>query len=358
MGLIDLFKKKKKPSAATPAAQAEELPGAEETFAATREIDGDDARSKALLTLSDSVKWKERRDAARLLGDCRDKDSVSALCQALKKDESWVVRFICADSLGVLKDESSVPALLSALGDKNSSVVGHAGTALGKINSPQSLEPMIYSLEKLVLAFDGEDSTGISGICDGLGAMGDMAALSLLKRLRTSIHKEAVLALSKTRSRHAEKPLLEIALNDSEDPQLRATAILGLADIPNTSCGTKLVKLFSEAVDETLVKAAGRAIEKLNIKVDNAAELKDKAKRRAAERLLYGLRSVQTGMTQDDADKLVGAPSFAMGSNNVHKTGFGDFQLVIVNGKVATTLYMDCVIRAIEEYLQKEQVIS
>jgi hypothetical protein len=57
-------------------------------------------------------------------------------------------------------------------------------------------------------------------------------------------------------------------------------------------------------------------------------------------------------MDEDEAERLVGSASFSMGANQVHKTQFGDFQLIVVNGRVTASLYVDGVVKKIEEYLK------
>jgi HEAT repeat protein len=65
---------------------------------------------------------KTRREAAKKLGELRQRVAVPPLMEALREDEDIEVRQAAARSLGLLKDEVAVPALLAALKDRASEV--------------------------------------------------------------------------------------------------------------------------------------------------------------------------------------------------------------------------------------------
>lgn len=65
---------------------------------------------------------KTRREAAKKLGELRQRVAVQPLMEALRDDDDVEVRQAAARSLGLLKDEAAVPALLAALHDRASDV--------------------------------------------------------------------------------------------------------------------------------------------------------------------------------------------------------------------------------------------
>ena len=60
-------------------------------------------------------------------------------------------------------------------------------------------------------------------------------------------------------------------------------------------------------------------------------------------------------MSEDEADALAGAGVFQMGANVVHKTRFGDFQLLVTGGRVTGTMYIETVAANIEKWLKEQE---
>ncbi|MBI3951582.1 MAG: HEAT repeat domain-containing protein [Acidobacteria bacterium] len=65
---------------------------------------------------------KTRREAAKKLGELRQRVAVQPLIEALREDQDPEVRAAAAQSLGLIKDEVAVPALFDGLKDKVSEV--------------------------------------------------------------------------------------------------------------------------------------------------------------------------------------------------------------------------------------------
>ena len=305
-------------------------------------------------TLQKSDDWKARRDAAEALGELRDPSAFDALVFALKNDAEFPVRFRAAEAISMLGLAEGVPVLLEAIGpngDSSNTVVAYAAKALGSMHLPETVEPMINVLrEKLKSYREGQDYTAIDGIADGLGKIGAAAVPLLLESLgRREMVSEVLQALEPIGDPSAESALLSAASDIALPAYVRAKAVRGLGNIQGATSGEALSALLSSASDESLIIAINRAMEKIGYEA--SAELAEEAKRRAAEKLLSGLRSIRPGMSEEAADKLVGGAVFGMGANQVHKTQFGDFQLLVVNGIVTGSMWVDSIITKIEEYL-------
>ena len=109
------------------------------------------------------------------------------------------------------------------------------------------------------------------------------------------------------------------------------------------------------ANDEGLVKTIVNCLEDMNVKVKDLEAKKKAAEIKAAKKLLKGLKTVRVGMTEDQADDLVGPGHFQMGANVVHNTRFGSFQLLVSGNRVVGTLYTEGVIQNIEKWLKEQK---
>jgi len=224
----------------------------------------------------------------------------------------------------------------------------YAGKALGEIGDERAIEPMIEAL-----AVHGNDYTGVNGIAEGLGMIGEKAVPELLKCLDTKERGLALTTFNTYADKRAEKKLLDIAGDLSEETYLRIRAVCGLGNITDATCGKELSQFMQESSDGDLIKAIERTLVKLNYKIEEDDKIK--AERRAAEKMLDGLKAIHVGMTEAEADKLVGGAVFGMGQNQVHKTQYGDFQLLVNNGIVTGTWMLEGVIQKIEQYLANEE---
>lgn len=106
--------------------------------------------STALLKHSRS---RVRYNAAIVLGNIKDLDSVTPLIAALKADTDYEVRMWSAAALGNLSDkwsinalDNAVSALVEALKDKDSNVQQKAAYALGKMKAMPAVPALIEAL--------------------------------------------------------------------------------------------------------------------------------------------------------------------------------------------------------------------
>jgi HEAT repeat protein len=95
-----------------------------------------------------------RYNAAIVLGNIKDLDSVAPLIAALKTDTDYEVRMWSAAALGNLSDtwsinalDNAVPALMEALKDKDSNVQQKAAYALGKMKAMAAVPALIEALK-------------------------------------------------------------------------------------------------------------------------------------------------------------------------------------------------------------------
>ncbi|MDR1102635.1 MAG: HEAT repeat domain-containing protein [Tannerella sp.] len=317
--------------------------------------------SMLIKTLSTSLNWEARRDAAEELGRQKDPVAFDVLVNALKNDKEFPVRFIAAQALAALGLPKAAPFLLEAIGsngDKNNAVVKYTAIALGTMQLPETVEPMLAALRERYKSYrQGQDYSAIRGISEGLGKIGSAAVPQLLECLeRKEMVEEMLSALEFIGDPRSEEALLSAASDESLSAYIRRIAIRGLGNISGAKCGAKLNAMLAEVSDCELISDINKSIEKMGFKV-NATDT-EAAKRRAAEKLLAGLRAIHSGMTEDEADQLVGGAVFGMGANQVHHTPFGNFQLLVNNGIVTGTWMIEIVIENIEKYLGGKNLLS
>ena len=103
---------------------------------ATRNIGG---LAKALKFKGDSG---IRADAARALGELRNRLAVPPLVGALR-DENRLVRKNAVEALGKIGDNAALGPLIEALNDEDCFVQAKAAAALGKIGDKRAVDPLL-----------------------------------------------------------------------------------------------------------------------------------------------------------------------------------------------------------------------
>ncbi|GMV50346.1 MAG: hypothetical protein NBKEAIPA_00336 [Nitrospirae bacterium] len=143
-----------------------------------------EAASAVLATLADSRvfvplvealgsrDWIVRMHAAKGLGRIGDPSAVSALMPLLQ-DKVKAVREEAAAALAAL-GTAAVAALIDALQHEEWLVRLHAIEALGKLKSPEAVEPLLRTL------FNDRDSAVREDVVRALGAIGDARAVDYL----------------------------------------------------------------------------------------------------------------------------------------------------------------------------------
>jgi HEAT repeat protein len=104
--------------------------------------------------LLDHPRSTVRRNAAVVLGDIKDVESVDSLIKALRNDADYEVRMCSAEALGKLSERwsidllgNSVEALMEALGDEDPNVRQKAASALGEMKAIQAVPVLIKALQ-------------------------------------------------------------------------------------------------------------------------------------------------------------------------------------------------------------------
>jgi hypothetical protein len=87
-----------------------------------------------------------RRKALRALGEMKERRAIPCMAASLKHDNTNV-RMLAAWGLSQMGEPALKP-LLAELGDKGSPGRGDAAFALGKINQPQAIGPLIAALKE------------------------------------------------------------------------------------------------------------------------------------------------------------------------------------------------------------------
>jgi hypothetical protein len=148
------------------------------------------------LILALKVESKEvQKNAARVLGEIKDRRAVKPLIAALD-DEDRDFREIVAEALGRIKDPRTIETLMFLLNNKeeDENVRWKSAAALGKMKDPLSVESLIYALKD-----KSKDIRGIAAAA--LGEIKDSRAVEpLIDALRDkdkNVRRNAAVALEK-----------------------------------------------------------------------------------------------------------------------------------------------------------------
>lgn len=165
-----------------------------------------------LITALTSTDWIVRMHAAKGLGRIADPRSIPCLMPLLQ-DKVKAVRVETAEALA-RAGQAAVPHLLDALQSKEWLVKLHVIEALGKMRSPDTVEPL------LTVLFNDPDAAVRTDAVRALGDIGDARAVDfLLTALNdVDVRPVAVESLGKIRDRRALPALIKI-VNGSSRPE-------------------------------------------------------------------------------------------------------------------------------------------
>ena len=163
-----------------------------------------------------------REEAARALGELQDPRAVTPLISALD-DPNHYVRREAAKSLGRLGDERAIPALINALKDDDRS--GREGAAEGLAElKEKALDPLIKSLKD-------PDWHVRMGVLISLRIVGDKRVVSdiidALKDENRFVRREAVKSLGRIGDERMIVPLTEALQDEDRSVRMRAVGALG-----------------------------------------------------------------------------------------------------------------------------------
>lgn len=265
------------------------------------------------------------------------------------KGSDWSKRLSAIEALGELGGAGAAEALAEALYDSENIIIQYAAKALAKAAGSDAIEPLLGVMRR----YRSGDYTGVNGAIDALGLLGEAAVPRLLELADSEIGMPVMRALAKTGSPRALARLAGEASDARQTAYHRSLIVDGIGRIGGEAGTETLLALLDTARDEAVVKAVVHNLEKLGIGGEDLEKRKAAAQRASAQKLLNGLRAIQTGMSEAAADALVGGANFGMGENQVHETRFGSFQLIVRGGVVCSTLYVPGVVEKIEAYLKE-----
>lgn len=348
MGIFDFFRKKN--TADNPSIEAQDSP-----------LTSEEKQNIEILTknvVDEFSKNNIRGKAADELGKSSNPNAVKALINAAINDPAWNVRGRALTALGEIASSNADlvdrDIFTDSLKDSKNYVIECACRVLGRLKAAEAIIPLL----EIVRSYrEGVDFTAAGAAINALGQIGDEAVPVLLKELKNGPAKRGFVlrALAATGSLSALEALQE-GMQDTSLPGYEHEYIAkGLAKIGTPEAINSLKKALDTAADNGVVKVIVKCLEDLHVQADDLEAKKKKAEINAAKKLLSGLQSIRIGMTEDEADDLVGPGNFQMGPNVVHKTRFGEFQLLVNGNRVTGTLHTDRVIESIEKWLEEQK---
>jgi HEAT repeat protein len=165
--------------------------------------------------------WIVREDAAIALGKLNDPIAVEPLIKALD-DKSIAVVCYAIESLGVIKDTRAVKPLIHLLNSQNENIKFNAGVALGKIQDPRAVEPLIAVLKN-------NNYFAAYALAEIDDPRGVEPIIALLKNKDQSWREIAAEVLGRMKDPRAVMPLISV-LNDEWWTVTKA-AIIALGEI-------------------------------------------------------------------------------------------------------------------------------
>ena len=246
--------------------------------------------SDDLLACLKSADWRTRANAARAIGELKDRRAVGELIAILKRnDEPWEAKGNAALALGLIGDERAGQPLIAALQDQNACVRAAAVEALGAIQAPGRLQALIAALkdhdpkvrkcaaggagsiggaaavEPLIQMLKDEDRTVREIVARALGAHKDPRAvdalIAALKDPYANVQINAAEALGQIKSPEAVPPLLGLLANDEE--AVRGAAAKGLGDLGDARALKALVAMVRREAREIPLLQGLQALAKL-----------------------------------------------------------------------------------------------
>jgi HEAT repeat protein len=202
-----------------------------------------------LLSALSSTDWIVRMHAAKGLGRIADPRCIARMMPLLQ-DKVKAVRVEAAEALARI-GQAAVPSLLEALQSREWLVKLHAIEALGKMQSPDTVEPLLFVL------FNDPDAAVRTDAVRALGDIGDPRAVDFLLTALNDldVRPVAVESLGKIGDRRAVPALVKIVNRSSQPDQSR----------PLDGCGDRwdqemivmglAVRALGDIGDETAIPA-------------------------------------------------------------------------------------------------------
>ena len=199
--------------------------------------------------------WSVRREAAAALGEIQDPKAVGPLIQALKYEKKNP-RLVTTAAWALSKiGEPTVDPLIQALEDRSKNVRMAAAWALGEIKDSRAVGPLTQMVEPLIQNL-GDKYSSVRGTAGGTLKKISQA----LKYEDWDVRLAAAGALKQIRDSKAVEPLIQ-ALK-GKDWHARLAAARALGEIKDPIAVEPLTQALKDE-DSRVRKAAREALEKL-----------------------------------------------------------------------------------------------
>jgi HEAT repeat protein len=214
-----------------------------------------------------SSDWIVRMHAAKAIGRIGNLDAV-ALLVPLLQDKVKAVRAEAASALAAI-GTASIPSLVQALRHDDWLVRLHAVEALGKLRSPDAVEPLLFAL------FNDHDSAVREDVVRALGDIGDASAVEYLFQVlnEPGLRPLAVEALGKIKDQRA-VPVLQAIVTGCAEPPMDRT-VSGCADRWSEEMTTmgEAVRALGAIRDEATIPTLVSALKNTVTRAEAAAAL-------------------------------------------------------------------------------------
>ena len=220
-----------------------------------------------------------RRAAVEVLNEIGDSNSIKDLLGAIS-DEDWWVRSRAADALAKIGGPRVVDAVMELIGDDDEGIRRAAIEILNVTRDERAID-------KLITATKDKDWWVSERAVDALAEIGSKKATPALIDMVKSNHKAmpvVVRALGKLGDEKCIDVLMPLLGREEKAIRLEAMATLSsLADATHSTSIRKAIASHSNDSDETVSRAANRAIKKLERRFSDTAVLSDEEVAQYAE---------------------------------------------------------------------------
>lgn len=220
-----------------------------------------------------------RRAAVEVLNEIGDANSIKHLLEAIA-DEDWWVRSRSADALAKIGGSRVVDAVMELIGDKDEGIRRAAIEILNVTRDKRAIG-------KLIEATKDKDWWVSERAVDALAEIGSKEAVPALIEMVESNHKAMpviIRALGKIGDEKCIDKLMPLLAREEKAIRLEAMAALAsLADANHSDDVRKAIAAQTGGEDETINRAANRAMNKLERRFSDTAVLSDEEVAQYAE---------------------------------------------------------------------------
>jgi HEAT repeat protein len=242
-------------------------PGVQEAASSVLASIADGRVLAPLITALVNRDWIVRMHAAKALGKIKDSDAIEPLIPLLQ-DKVKAVREEATAALAAIGDEA-LPSLVEALNQSEWLVRLHAVEALGKMRSPEAVEPLLSAL------FNDHDQAVREDVVRALGQVGDGRAVEFLMIVmkEPGLRPLAVEALGQIGDPRAVPLLIDVL--DGVDRPAVSRPVAGCGDMWDEEMVTKgaAVRALGAIGNDTAIPSLLKALEHTETRADAAVAL-------------------------------------------------------------------------------------